>query len=341
MAEHAIRAAGNGERALTERVLGDKFAAVSYLGLDIGGSKSRFEWWPDDFATGGLGASVHPAVHHDVAERLAVVLRAAAPDGSPAAAPTAAVVAMAGADAALRLALPQQLRGLGVAYPVAIVGDVLAAAAAGLRDGPGLLLWSGTGSFAIARNDDGQLVRCGGRGYAFGDEGSGYDLMRRAITAVLQAVDGRGRETQLTELLTAAFDAPAPERLGAVAQNLSPREVAARLPVLLQAFEQDDWVAADILENGMHQLVELGRAALAKAGMKPGPGLRVALGGGVLERSELIRDGLSRALQASFGGELIVKPLAATAAAKAAAWLAAGWHAREAPQTQWVEDVAL
>jgi N-acetylglucosamine kinase-like BadF-type ATPase len=309
---------------------------VSYLGLDIGGTKCRYEWWPEGAAPSGVDTPLHPAVDDGLAEKLAAKLSSVAKQD-----PLAAVVCMAGVDMELGQAIQKQLPQFGIAYPVAVVGDVLAAAAAGLRQGPGLVIWSGTGSFAVARNAAGDLFRVGGRGFQFGDEGSAFDLVRMAVVAALRSLDGRGRETVLLEMLTAAFKAPSPERLGAVAQQLRPREVASRLSVVIDAYEQDDWVAADVLEGGMHQLTQLGLAAAKLAGLKQQPGMAVALGGGVLEHHELVRDGLTRMLQASAGGELKVQSLPPQAAAAAAAWLASGWHQGEAMPAQWVGRVAL
>ncbi len=310
---------------------------VSFLGLDIGGSKTRYEWWPAGAADGGVADPVHPAEHDDLCGKLAQVLL-----GITTTPPDAAVVAMAGVDALAKKTLREQLPSHGITYPVAIVEDTVAAAvAAGLRDAPGLLLWSGTGSFALARGADGQLARVGGRGFAFSDEGSGYDIVRKAIVAVLHAIDGRGRETVLVELLTAAFDAVSPERLGGVAQRMRPREVASRLSVVLDAYAQDDWVAADVLQNGMFQLTQLGLAAWQKVGGKAEPGVRVAYGGGVLEHHEVVRDGLERTLQGSFGGALQLTPLSSKAAALAAARLASGWQQGDEVAKEWIERVSL
>jgi N-acetylglucosamine kinase-like BadF-type ATPase len=310
---------------------------VSYLGLDIGGSKCRYEWWPEGAAERGVTDPVHPAVDDDVVQKLSMTLQAIAP-----VAPEAVVIAMAGVDAAVKQDLREQLPTHGIAYPVAIVEDTIAAAAAaGLREEPGVVLWSGTGSFAIARGEDGQLARVGGRGFAFSDEGSGYDLVRKAVVAVLHAIDGRGRETQLVESMTKAFDAGSPERLGGVVQRLRPREVASRLPVVLEAYEQDDWVAADVLQNAMFQLTQLGVAALKRVGGSAVAGTRVAYGGGVLEHNAVIRDGLDRTLQASFGGELDLRSLPSNAAAVAAAQLASAWHQGDAVAKEWVERVSL
>lgn len=331
------RTSGWPTRALTSEAPGANVAVVSFLGLDIGGSKCRYEWWPEGHAEAGVTDPVHPAVDADVAQKLAATLHRIAPQP-----PAAAVVAMAGVDAEAKRMLREELPQHGVEHAVAIVEDtVAAAAAAGLRENPGVLLWSGTGSFAIARGEGGDLHRVGGRGFAFSDEGSGYDIVRKAVVAVLHAIDGRGRETVLVDSMTEAFEAGTPQRLGGVVQRLKPREVARRLPIVLAAYEQDDWVAADVLQNAMFQLSQLGLAACKKVGIQPEPGVRVAYGGGVLEHNEVLRDGLDRTLQGAFGGELDLHALPSNAAAVAAAQLAQAWHSGDAVAREWVERVSL
>lgn len=312
---------------------------MASLGLDVGGSKCRYAFWPDQSRPGGEAPTVQPAVDGVAlaVERIAAAIAA----GCGATMPDAIVCASAGVgDPAVRTAIEQGLRAR-VEAPLHVVGDTLAAAAAGLAEGPGLLLWSGTGSFCVARGSDGALLRGGGRGFAFGDEGSGYDLVRRAIVAVLRAIDGRGRETKLARTLPAALGAPSPERLGATAQVLAPGAVAAALPVVLEALADGDQVALDVVTQGMHQLVELAGATARRAGLELSAGVAVALGGGVLEHSDLLQDGLRQLLHASFGVEPAVRVLPQHAAARGAAWLADGVHHGLEPQTSWVQRVAL
>ncbi|MBL9077551.1 MAG: hypothetical protein JNL08_08610 [Planctomycetes bacterium] len=308
-----------------------------FLGLDCGGTRCRYEWWPAGAAAGGDGAGAQPAVHgvEATAERLAAVLGTATTQHRPA----AAVVALAGAgDPTVAAAVGQALRARGVTVPVAVVGDVLAAAAAGLADGPGVLVWSGTGSFAVARGADGTLHRVGGRGYLLGDQGSGYDLVRRAAAAALLAVDGLGPATALTEALTRAFSAPAPARLGAVLQALDSGQVAARLPTVLAIAADGDPIAADVVEAGVEGLVMLAFAAARLAGLDPRD-LDVAGGGGVLLGSPAVVDLLGRRLQAA--GARPLRQLGERAAAAGAARLARDWHEHREPNHGWVTRVAL
>ena len=230
------------------------------------------------------------------------------------------------------------LRAQGIAFPVAVVGDVMAAAATGLADGPGLLVWAGTGSFAIARDQAGELHRVGGRGYLLGDHGSAFDLVRRAAGAVLCAVDGLGPATALSEALTTAFSAPAPQRLGAVLQRLAPGEVASKLGVVLQVAAHGDLVANEVLIAGVEALAMLGNAAVRTAGLDWNE-LPVAFGGGVLTGAPTIAESLTQRVRGF--GSAVPRTIALRAAAHGAAWLAEGWHCRRQPQSSWVQRVSI
>jgi len=54
---------------------------------------------------------------------------------------------------------------------------------------PGVLLIAGTGSIAIGRRADGSMIRVGGWGSIFSDEGSGFWIGREAIQAALRSND--------------------------------------------------------------------------------------------------------------------------------------------------------
>jgi N-acetylglucosamine kinase-like BadF-type ATPase len=310
---------------------------VSYLGLDVGGTSCRFACWPENAQPGGSAPGVQPVVHG--VDATVAALAAVLATACRAARPAAAVLALAGAgDPAIRQAIVAGLRARGVEFPVAVVGDVLAAAAAGLREGPGVLVWSGTGSFAVARGADGRLHRVGGRGFLLGDQGSGYDLVRRAAAAALLAADGLGPATALTAALAAAFAAPTPQRLGAVLQQLAPGQVAGKLGVVVDAAAAGDAVANEVLAAGVDALAMLAAGAVRAAGLD-WRGLDAAIGGGVLTSAPAVAASLVERLRAL--GAANVRTIAPDAAARGAAWLAHGWHRGESPAREWVEHGAL
>lgn len=280
---------------------------------------------------------MQPAVHG--IEAVIAGLGAAIAAATRTTVPTAAVCALAGVgEPRTAEAIAAGLRAGGVSFPLAVVGDVLAAATAALADGPGVLVWSGTGSFAVARAANGELHRVGGRGHLLGDQGSGYDLVRRAAAAALLAVDGLGPDTALTAALTAAFGAPAPTRLGAVLQQLDTAQVAARLPTVLAVAAQGDAVADEVVATGVDGLVMLASAALRHAGLDWRE-VTVAGGGGVLLGAPAITDQVAR--RCTSLGARPLHLLDERAAARGAARLARDWHERRQPQHGWVTHVAL
>ena len=65
----------------------------------------------------------------------------------------------------------------------------------------GVIIIAGTGSIVYGINTAGQEAQAGGWGHLLGDEGSGHDIARRALQAVVRAADGRGVPTQLSSIL--------------------------------------------------------------------------------------------------------------------------------------------
>jgi N-acetylmuramic acid 6-phosphate etherase len=59
---------------------------------------------------------------------------------------------------------------------VKVVSDAEILLEAGAPSGPALALICGTGSIVYGRTVTGELIRAGGWGYLFGDEGSGYAI---------------------------------------------------------------------------------------------------------------------------------------------------------------------
>src|SRR5699024_10256084 len=65
----------------------------------------------------------------------------------------------------------------------------------------GMVLIAGTDFIAYTFPAQGTaLSRVGGWGYLLGDEGSGYDIVRKAIATVMKSYDGRSASTKLAAL---------------------------------------------------------------------------------------------------------------------------------------------
>lgn len=310
-----------------------------YLGVDGGGTKTAWalmigsEVVAEDVSTGLQLTTMGP-------ERVAVgLLEVIALAQRAAPAPIAYVVAgLAGAGSvAARAALGATLAARGASPSILLVGDAEVAAAAALEDGPGVALWSGTGSFAIARTRVGGLVRVGGRGWLLGDQGSAFDLARRGAAAALAAADGLGPPTVLTASFQSACGLADPCDLGRHMLGVPPAALATHYGLVVQAMAAGDAVAEGIVLEGARALAGLVRAAAARAEL-PLSDIRVVLGGGLLQRDALLR----AALAAELGRCGVGAPprLCASSAAVGAARLARAVAEQAQPLNTWVSGDA-
>lgn len=90
--------------------------------------------------------------------------------------------------------------------PQTVLNDVDAAHLGALAGGPGVLILSGTGSMAWARDAAGKSYRVGGWGDVIGDEGSAHWIGHRALGLVSQTIDGRATSKALLEAVFADLD---------------------------------------------------------------------------------------------------------------------------------------
>ncbi len=147
--------------------------------------------------------------------------------------------------------------------------------------GAALALICGTGSIVYGRTESGELLRAGGWGYLFGDEGSGFALGAAALRAVMRAYDGRGRPTLLTDLVLQRCALTDPQGLvKSIYGAETPRaEIAALSDLVEQAASEHDPVAITLLDEAAHELAFAVQAVYRRLGNLPVP---LALTGGVI-----------------------------------------------------------
>ncbi|HET9216033.1 MAG TPA: BadF/BadG/BcrA/BcrD ATPase family protein [Terriglobia bacterium] len=136
--------------------------------------------------------------------------------------------------------------------------------AIGLR--PGVLLIAGTGSIALGRRSDGSMVRAGGWGPVFSDEGAGFWIGREAIRHALRANDAAEAPEFATAIahhlqLRHITDAPAAWKSGA----LDVRSVASLAAVVSTHFPGEP--AKQILEEAAGHLRELVEVVRKRSGL--------------------------------------------------------------------------
>jgi glucosamine kinase len=172
-----------------------------------------------------------------------------------------------------------------------LASDAAIALHAAVGHSAGVLVISGTGSIACARDESGKMLRAGGWGIPFDDAGSGYDLGRKAVAAALRDFDGRGPHTQLTKRVSRALGLRRITEV--VAQDLPQRQVAALFPVVMEAARRRDAVARLLCEEAGRDLAELALALLRRLGWQR-RAVSVSCAGGVLRASAGIRRSFAR-----------------------------------------------
>jgi len=188
---------------------------------------------------------------------------------------------------------------LGV--PAAVTSDVVSAHVGALDGDAGVLLIAGTGAAALgiaSAVDGARATLVDGWGPEVGDFGSGSWLGREALRAVLRASVGLGPRTDLTDAVVMPIGAPSAIHRWLSHDGALPRRLATLAPLVLDAAESGDGVAAEIAAEGVRLL-----AASATAASSPGD--RVALHGGLTEHI-WYRAGIEDALRAA--GRTVVAP---------------------------------
>jgi N-acetylglucosamine kinase-like BadF-type ATPase len=165
-------------------------------------------------------------------------------------------------------------------WPTAeVVNDAIGALRAAVPDGPGVVVVCGTGAASGARGRDGRTWHSG-----FWQEAQGSDqLGDRALAAIYRAELGVGPPTTLTERVLAALGEPTVEavlRRRTVRAAGRLRTAGALAPLLLDAAEEGDPVAAGIVSDHGRALGETALAAAMRVGIQA-ERFPLALTGGV------------------------------------------------------------
>ena len=158
---------------------------------------------------------------------------------------------------------------IGELFPSAkrrVTHDALVALSGAHAGQPGIITIAGTGSISFGRRASGQIMRAGGWGYVFGDEGGGFDLTRQALRAALRMEEGWGPPTSLRESLLKATGAKdANEALHRFYSPDFPRSRVASLSGLVDAAASaGDRIAEGLLQEAAQRLAGITSAVRGK-----------------------------------------------------------------------------
>jgi N-acetylglucosamine kinase-like BadF-type ATPase len=168
-----------------------------------------------------------------------------------------------------------------------VVPDYEVALEAAVGAGSGVVLIAGTGSVAFGRNVTGETARAGGYGPWIGDEGSAFEIGRRAVAAVARTRDLDAPATVLTTMIPAALHCPDWDTLTMRIMK-DPEDVFPKLfPVVAAAANADDDAAKEILFTSAIGLGSLAMSVIRRLGMK-NEKFPLVKSGGVFGRSQLL-----------------------------------------------------
>ncbi|MGI6120294.1 MAG: N-acetylglucosamine kinase [Desulfosporosinus sp.] len=189
--------------------------------------------------------------------------------------------------------------------PVVLENDAYGALMSVRGKFSGNVLAVGTGTVALGVNAEGEVFRVGGWGHLIGDQGSGYDIGRKALTAIVASCDGYGPksllETKIIDYLGLKQVYEIRDWLNQI--NRTNKEVAALVPVVVEAARTGDYVSKLILDEAGQALGLLTRALLRKT-----RGVDIGLVGGIVHIWEFIEPSFLSTVQEEFPTLQILKP---------------------------------
>jgi N-acetylglucosamine kinase-like BadF-type ATPase len=194
------------------------------------------------------------------------------------------------AGAGRRAVVRRMMVFLSEEFPTAltqVTTDYEVALESAVGSAPGVVLIAGTGSVAYGRNAAGETARAGGYGPSLGDEGSAFEIGRRAVSAVAHSRDMDAPVTVMAEMISAALDCPDwDELMLRIMKN--PDDVFPKLfPVVADAANAEDSAAKEIMFASAIGLGNLAMIVIRRLGMK-GQQFPLVKCGGVFGRCHML-----------------------------------------------------
>jgi N-acetylglucosamine kinase len=161
-----------------------------------------------------------------------------------------------------------------------VIHDSVAALYAATQGKPGVIVISGTGCVAAGINRAGEYVRVSGWGYLVDDEGSAFDIGRKALTTAFRTLDGRNPHTKLTVVLERKFGVQSLEEILNIiyTKGWSVEEIASLAPLVSKAAKTDK-VCRNILKQSGISLAELAVTVAKRLRMTHSKFMVVTVGG--------------------------------------------------------------
>jgi N-acetylglucosamine kinase-like BadF-type ATPase len=279
-----------------------------YLGVDGGGTKTEFVLTDEAgrvIASALTGTTFHLQVGlHTALSRLAEGVDAVcAPHGLTPADIRFAFFGLPGfgEDAAVDPQIDAACGALLGHARYRCGNDMVCGWAGSLACADGINLVSGTGSIGYGERQ-GRAARAGGWSEIFGDEGSAYWIAIQGLNAFSRMSDGRIATGPLHQVFRSALCLDADLDICARVsgeQGMSRDAIAGLAPLVSQAADAGDSIAAAILDHAGAELALLAHALRRQLGFGADEQVRLSWSGGVLVNQQAVRAALLRHVQSA------------------------------------------
>ncbi|HEX3986716.1 MAG TPA: BadF/BadG/BcrA/BcrD ATPase family protein [Acidobacteriaceae bacterium] len=303
-----------------------------FLGVDSGGTKAEFVLGDETRELARVRTGTIKRLKVDAAAAEANLLEAlrqlqSATGISPRQV-SRCCIGTAGETVPLVVAWLREAFSRHVAGELSITGDVDVALDSVFFGGRGLLVLAGTGSNVAGRAASGAIVTAGGWGPALADQGSGQFIGLEALRRGFLAIDQR-RPTSLLDRARAFWKIASLEDLVEFANSNPSPDFSRLAPLVVEAAEQGDAVAGEVLDQGGADLASLAALVIEHVRALEADPLgfaipAVAMAGSVLERVAPVRKALIDELRRKYPDITVIEkpadpPAGALWAARAAA----------------------
>ncbi len=133
--------------------------------------------------------------------------------------------------------------------------------------GPAVVLLAGTGSAAFGRDAEGRTVRAGGWGPWFSDEGSAFDIGRRALAVLARAHDADLPSGPLAQRVNAALGIREWQQLIDQVSRKPLEKLPVVFPAVAAAAEAGDEAALSVLREAAESLATLAGVVIGRLGL--------------------------------------------------------------------------
>ena len=184
------------------------------------------------------------------------------------------------------------------ATAVAVVADYVTNLAGASAGEPGVVLIAGGGAIGYGVTGDGREALAGGFGYLLGDEGSAFDIGRRAIAAACRAEDLRDEPTGLRRAVGEHFGIGAMREIPRVIYRagFSRERISLLAPAVAEAAQGGDNAARRIMATAGEELARMALGVIRQL-FREGDAVAVYLTGGVFGAGDVLLDPFRAALR--------------------------------------------